>query len=135
MAGEAEITLRDTYVLVHVQGDPLLAREIELTLLKATEQANDSNLDIIIFREAPVKQHASVIDFYYYAQSVRKSGFRKKLAVVFPEEMHHDNLDFFVTASRNQGINIRLFSSMEPALTWIDREKGDSPSMTAFPSP
>jgi hypothetical protein len=34
--------------------------------------------------------------------------------------MHHDNLDFFETASKNRGINLGLFSAMEEVLKWID---------------
>jgi hypothetical protein len=117
--GEARITQNDKCVLVHVQGEPLSPQEIRSTLLIAVKKALESQLCIIIHREVPVKQRASIVNFYYYAKSISESKFRNRLALVFPEEMHHDNLDFFVTTSKNRGINLRLFSKMENATTWI----------------
>jgi hypothetical protein len=119
MVKEAETTFHEKYVLITVIGDPRLPQEIQSLLTTAVEQANESNLNIVIHRELPVKQIASTIDFYQYAVSLGKSRFRNKLALVFPEEMHHDNLDFFETTSRNRGINFKLFSKLEEALSWI----------------
>jgi hypothetical protein len=119
MLGEAIITQNDKHVLIHVRGDPLSPQEIRSTLSNAVSKALESNLCIIIHREAPVKQRASTVDFYYYAKSLSESKFRNKLALVFPEEMHHDNLKFFETTSRNRGINLILFSKLENATNWI----------------
>ena len=125
MAGEAKITIHDRYVLVSVKGEPLLPQEIKSKLVQAVKKAIESQLSIIINREVPVKQHASVIDFYYYAEFLGGYAFLDKLALVFPEEMHHDNLDFFESAARNRGINLKLFSKMEDALHWIEIDTND----------
>jgi len=119
MAGGAEISRHEKYVLVNVEGDSLSPQEIYFTLSKAVEQAVESRLSIVIYREAPVKQQASMVDFYHYGRFLSESAFSSKLALAFPEEMHHDNLDFFVTTSRNRGIRLRLFSTMEEAVNWI----------------
>jgi hypothetical protein len=44
MTGEAELTVHDGYVLVSVKGDPLSSEEIELRLLKVTEQAKEAGV-------------------------------------------------------------------------------------------
>ena len=66
MSGRATVERHEQYVLVHVEGDPLPPQEIASTLSKATEQAIESQLNVVIFRELPVKQRASLVDFYYY---------------------------------------------------------------------
>ena len=120
MPGEARIIVHNKYVLIHVQGDPLSPQDIETTLTKAVEQAIESELNIIIHREMPpVKQLTSTVDFYYYGELLDKSSFRNKLALVFPEKMHHDKLRFFQTTAKNRGINIGLFSAIDEALNWI----------------
>jgi hypothetical protein len=67
-----------------------------------------------------VTQRASTLDFYHYGKLLRDSLFPNKLALVFPEEMHPDNLDFFETTARNRGVEMRLFSTMEEARKWIE---------------
>ena len=119
MAGETEISLHEKYILVSVKGGPLSPQEINVVITKAVEQANLSKLNILIHRELPVKQIASVIDFYKLGRLLMESSFRNKLALVFPEEMHNDNLDFFETTSTNHGINLKLFSKFDEALDWI----------------
>ena len=119
MAGEARISLHDKYVLVNVKGDPLSPEEIWSTLSKAVERAIESHVDIIIHREKPVKQHASTVDFYHYAVFLSDSAFRNRLALAFPKDMHHDNLDFFGDTLINRGVKFGLFSSMKEALMWI----------------
>lgn len=124
MSGQIKIKRHKDYFLVHVKGDPLSPHEIESALSKVVAQAIESHLSIIIQREMPVKQRASTIDFYLYAKSLRRSEFRGKLALAFPKEMHHDNLDFFEATARNRGINLTLFSTMEEAVNWITGHEG-----------
>ncbi len=85
----------------------------------AVAQAIESDLSIVIDREMPVKQHPSLVDFYYYADSLGRSEFRRKLALAFPKEVHHDNFDFFVTAAMNRGIKIVLSSTIGDAVDWM----------------
>ena len=126
MSGQIEIERGRDFIAVHVAGESLSPHEIESALLTAIAQAVEFNLSIIIQREAPVKQRASITDFYHYADSLRKTEFKGKLALVFPEEMHHDNLDFFETTAKNRGINIMLFSGMVDAVNWVVGQDGET---------
>ena len=71
-----------------------------------------------------MKQLPLTHDFFDFAESLPRSGHWRKLALAFPKEMHDDNLDFFVTAAKNRGVNINLFSSMEKAIDWITNNDG-----------
>ena len=119
MTGQAKISLFEKYVLVNVTGEPLLPDEIASTITKAVTKAVQSKSNILIFRDMPVRQRASTVDFFYYAESLRLSAFRGKLALAFPKEMHNDNLDFFETAAINRGITVKIFSTKEEAHKWI----------------
>ena len=122
MSGQAEISVLEKYVLINVTGDPLLPDEIASTLMEAAAKAVQLKSSILIFRDMPVRQQASTIDFYHYAESLRSSPFRGKLALAFPKEMHTDNLDFFETAAINRGINVKIFSTKEEAHKWISSD-------------
>ena len=122
MSEQVKISVHNKYVRVDVEGDPLMPNEIESTISKAIEEALKAKLNIIITREIPVKQRATTVDFYYYGKIFSESGFIKRLALAFPEEMHHDNLDFFETTSRNRGVNFKLFSSVDEALKWVNND-------------
>ena len=119
MRGEAKIALHEKHVLISFEGDSLAAGEIEFGLSRAIKEAIESDLSIIIHGEVPVKQRISIVDLYCCAEMLARSAFKNKLALAFPKEMHNDNLDFFETASRNRGINARLFPGMGEALKWI----------------
>lgn len=125
MAGEASITVRDRYVLVHVTGDPLSSAEVKFTLSKATEQAIESGLDIIVFRETPVEEVGSRINFFHWAECLEDSAFKNRLALVAPDQAHRSDLDFFERVLRNRGIGFRLLSSVEEAIQWITAGKED----------
>ncbi len=122
MSGKVKITQRSKYVLVEAEGEPLSPDEIKSTLSQALKIAIKFSLNLMIAREEFVKQSASTVDFYYYAELIAESEFMKKLALVFPKDMHYDNLGFFETTSRNRGINFRLFSSKDDALEWISSD-------------
>jgi hypothetical protein len=124
MPEQVKIERCKDFIAVHVVGDPLSPQEIESALLAAVAQAIEFDLNIIIQREMPVKQRASTVDFYYYADSLRKLEFKGKLALVFPKEMHRDNLKFFESAARNRGVNLVLFSSQADAVDWVVDQGG-----------
>ena len=115
----AEITVQDRYVLMHVEGDPMPPQDIKLALSKAVYQAVKHDLPIMIVREKPVQLIASNVDFFQYGKFLQMSPFKNRLALVFPEEMHHDNLSFFEATVRNRGINVKLFSTINEARNWI----------------
>ena len=120
MAGEAIIKSYDKYVLVSLSDDALSAQEIKSTMSKSIEEAAKGSLNILVHRDMPAKQRASITDFYFLAEYIAKSSFKKKLALVYPKETQLDKIDFFETASKNRGVNIALFSTMEEALSWIE---------------
>jgi hypothetical protein len=129
MVEHARITLHDKYVLVTITGAAFTPAEIQATAAKAIENAIGSQLNIIIHRKsAPVKQRASVVDFYEFAGFLDDSKFIGQIALVFPEEMHQDKLGFLENASRNRGVNFKLFSDMEEALEWIGAGKDETTS-------
>lgn len=74
-------------------------------------------------REVFSKQPATAIDFFdcalFLTEVVRQFEYRNKIALVFPQEMHHNKLDFFTDASSNRGINIKLFSTKKEAHKWL----------------
>lgn len=120
MDEQTEITLHDRYVPVYVSGDALPPAEIKMAILKALEQAIESDLHIIFRREEFVKEYASERDFYDFAKLVHECGFKKKFAFVFPEKMHTDTINVIEIAAANIGIKCRLFSAMDNALRWFD---------------
>ena len=120
MDKQTEITLHDRYVLVYVSGDALPPTEIKMTILRALEQAIESDLHIIFRREEFVKAYATETDFYDFAKLVHQCGFKKKIALVFPEKMHSGTIGVIEIAAANIGIKCRLFSAMDDALRWLD---------------
>ena len=119
MTGEATVSLHDGYVLVSITGEALKPDDIKNKLRHIVDESIKKDLAIVIHRELPVKQRASVFDFYHFAELLAGTSFKRKLALVFPKEMKYDNLDFFVTTARNRGVNVEFFSTIEQALSWI----------------
>ena len=126
MDGKVETTLYDTYLLVHLEGDPLSPEEIGATWRKILEQATESNLDIVILQESPLKLRPSILRLHGLTNFLSVSKFSNRIALVSPRQMHANDLEFFINASKNHGISARSFSSMEDAVTWIAGDKDDS---------
>lgn len=120
MDEQTEIKLHDKYVLVYVSGDALPPTEIKMAILKALEQAIESDLHIIFHREQFVKEYATETDFHDFVKLIHQCGFKNKIAVVFPEKMHTDTINIIEIAAANIGIKCRLFSEMNEALPWLD---------------
>ena len=116
---KVKLTLSENYVLVRMNGSLQSLQEVQSTISKAIELAIKFQLNIIIHRELPVLWRLSLFEIYDLALFLRRFSFRKKLALVYPEEMHEDNFDFFINASWNRGIQSGLFSTPEDALDWI----------------
>ena len=130
MAGPIDnlISLHPRHVLLEVEGYPLSPDEIAEALSAAVDVAIRAELDLVIRRQIPVKQRASTTDFFHFASWLSRSGFTRKIALVFPEEMHADNLDFFVTAATNRGMRVSVFAETDAALEWIQGGRdGESP--------
>ena len=119
MGEKVKLSVNKKYVLVQINGSLLSLQEVQSILSKVIERAIEYQLNIIIHRQPPVLQRLSLFEIYDIALFLRRFSFRKKLALVYPEEMHEDNFDFFINASRNRGIKSGLFSTLENALDWI----------------
>ncbi len=119
MSDQVTITLKEKYVHLHVKGPPLTPGEIRNAILKSIHEAVASNLEIMIFREKPGEQLASVVDFYGFAGLFSKSPFLGKLALVFPGEALPEKLEFFDITARNRGVDVKLFSSKDEAHSWL----------------
>ena len=126
MTDRVKITKHDNYVLLNVKGAPLSPEEIQSTLSKAIDIAIESNLNIIINRVKLVRQQASKVSFYQYAQFLNESSFENKLALVFPEELRYYSLDFFELAATNRGVRLKLFSKLEEAINWIGSDEAST---------
>ncbi len=119
LSGRATIEVRDTCVLVSVMGAALSPEDIKSAMVEAVEKCVNDNLDIVIHRDSPVKQVASVFDFHESSEHLVKVSITGKIALVFPKEMQYDNFDFFVQTSVNRGLSVALFTTMEEALAWL----------------
>ena len=93
MAGKVETTLYDTYLLVHVKGDPLSPEEIAATWRKVLGQATESSLDIIIFQESAVELRPSTLRLHSLTNFLGVSEFKNRLALVAPKEMYANEMD------------------------------------------
>jgi hypothetical protein len=116
---KVKLSVNKKYVLVQINGSLLSLQELQSILSKVIERAIEYQLNIIIHRELPVLQRLSLFEIYDLALFLRRFSFRKKLALVYPEEMHEDNFEFFINASWNRGLQSRLFSTPDDALDWI----------------
>ena len=119
MGEKVKLSVNKKYVLVQINGSLLSLQELQSILSKVIERAIEHQLNIIIHRELPVLQRLSIFEIYDLALFLRRFPFREKLALVYPEEMHEDNFEFFINAPRNRGIQSGLFSTPEDALDWI----------------
>jgi hypothetical protein len=119
MGEKVKLSVNKKYVLVQINGSLLSLQEFQSILSKVIARAIEYQLNIIIHRESPVLQRLSLFEIYDIALFLRRFTFRKKLALVYPEEMHEDNFEFFINAPRNRGVQSGLFSTLENALDWI----------------
>jgi hypothetical protein len=116
---KVKITRSKNHVLVQMNGSLRSLQEAQPALSKAIELATEFQLNVIIFRELPVFRMLSIFELYDLALILRRFSFSKKLALIYPEQMHEDNFDFFINSSRDRKIESRLFSTPEDALKWL----------------
>ena len=114
------VAVHDSYVVIEIGGDPLSSEEVGAMIAGPVASAGESGKHVIYHRLTPVAQTPSTGDFYFFAKQLEEIRFRRKIALVLPEEMHPGNLEFFETAASNRGVNIRLLTSLEIAVAWIE---------------
>ena len=119
MSDQVVLTSEEKYAQLHVTGPPLTLDEIKDAILRVIEEAVASKLEIMIVREEPGVQLASITNFYEFAGLFAESDFDGKLALVFPGEKHHEKLEFFEITAKNRGVDVKLFSSKKDARSWL----------------
>ena len=125
MTEQVRITRHDKYVLVSITVAAVSPALIQATLSRAVEEAAEHRLNFIIHRESPsVKPRTSITNLYGFAVFLSSSGFKEKLALVFPGEMRQGNFPFFGDALKNRGVKFRLLSDIEEAIQWIATDTG-----------
>ena len=114
------LTENDTYLYVKLEGEILSPEAIGETIAKVTNICTEKNKHALVHRITETKQPASMTDFYGFSQYLEKHWPRsQKVAIVYPESMIKGIMDFFEIASQNRGINVKLFSSLKDAESWI----------------
>ena len=126
MTTEVSMTRRDAYLFVHMQGEPLTPEERRSTLTRVLDEVADSDLDIVVHEETCGVQPPTAWQYISRANFVATSDFRQRIAYVPPEQMPPDKLEFVVNAARNHGLEIRIFSSVQDAIKWIESREDDT---------
>jgi hypothetical protein len=126
MTAEVSMTRRDAYLFVHVQGEPLTPEERQSTLTRMLDEVAESDLDIVIHEETFGLQPPDALQYISRANFLGTSDFSQRIAYVPPEQMPPDKLEFVVTAARNHGREIRVFSSVEDAIKWIESREDNT---------
>jgi hypothetical protein len=68
---------------------------------------------------------ASAIDVYELAAMLDRLGVDRRMRealVVSPDSTHAGSFDFYVTATSNRGLQVRLFGTIEEAKEWLRGE-------------
>ncbi len=126
MAAEVDITRQDSYLFVHVQGDPLTPEERQPFAAKILGDAAKSNLDIVVHEDTRGMQQLTVVEYIGRANYLGVSEFKKRIAYVPPAELPREKREFIANAAWNEGRKVRLFSRVEDAIAWIKCPEDDT---------
>ncbi len=120
MAREISITHQDLYVLVHVQGEPLTPEDRLSAFARVLGEAAESNLDIVVHEDTRGVQPLTPVEYFGRANFLATSDFKKRIAYVPPAEMPRDKRELIVNAARNEGHEVKIFSKVDDAISWIE---------------
>ena len=126
MTAEISMTRRDTYLFVHIQGDPLTPEERRSTAARVLEEVADSNLDIVYHEDTHGVHPPTGWDYIARANFIATSDSRQRIAYVPPRQMPPEKIEFAQNVAKNQGLMIRIFSCVEDAIEWIGGREDDS---------
>ena len=124
MASKISIDLRDAFLFVHIQGDPLTGEERLATLGRALGEAAEANVGIVIHEESPGAQPLTAAEYIARANYLGASRFRGRIAYVPPPGFPPDTCEFIENAAWNHGKRVRLFSGVDDAIRWIEGREG-----------
>lgn len=127
MASEISITPRDAFLLVYIQGDPLIGEERQSAFGKVLEEAVEANVDIVIHEVAPGAQPLTAVEYIARANYLGTSKFQKRIAYVPPPGFTADTRQLIENAAWNHGRRVRLFSRVEDAIKWIEGREDEKP--------
>ncbi len=120
MASEITVEVFDTYVYMSIKGEAGSPDLVKTQLDEILTLSIKENKHLILHRQTSVTLEISVFDMYYLAKMISESSFSKMIALVFPEDMQFQNLDFFETSANNRGITAKLFTELEDAINWLE---------------
>ncbi len=126
MASEISITRRDAFLFVHIQGDPVTGEERLSLFARMLGEAADANLDIVVHEDTPDAQPLTAVKYMARANFLGTSEFGKRIAYVPPPGFSTNTCELIENAAWNYGKTIRLFSSVEDAIDWIEGREDDT---------
>ena len=124
MATDISFTHRDTFLLCHIQGDPLTDEERHSVLVQMIDEATKDNLDILVHEDTPGAQPRTATEYIARANFLGTTGFKKRIAYVHPG-FSDDTCELIENAAWNYGRKVRLFSELEIATRWIESQEDD----------
>ena len=125
MAAEISIELRDAFLLVHLQGDPLIGQKRQAAFAEVLGEAAEANVDMVIHEDTPGTQPLTAEEYIARAHFLGTSSFRKRIAYVPPTGFPPNTRELIENAAWNEGRRVRLFSRLEDAIEWIENRKDD----------
>ena len=123
MATDVSLTRHDTHLFVHLQGDPLAPEERLAILTRSLQEVADSDLDIVYYEDTRGVQPPTPLQYISRANFVSTSDFRQRIAYVPPEQMPEENLEFARNVAENQGLELKVFSNVDDAISWIEHRE------------
>jgi hypothetical protein len=98
-----------------------LAKIVEANL----ELAAEKGALLFLGDVSALPNSASVIDVYELAAMLDRMGVDRRMRealVVGPDPLDAGSFDFYVTATSNRGLQVRLFGTVEEAKEWLRAE-------------
>jgi hypothetical protein len=126
MASEISITRRDTFLFVHIQGDPVAGKERLSLFARMLGEAADANLDIVVHEDTPGAQPLAAVEYIARANFLGTSDLKKRIAYLPPPGFSTNTCELIENAAWNHGKRVRLFSRVEDAIDWIEGREDDT---------
>ena len=121
MNKKAAITNKGKYILVSLEGPAFVAAEISKTSSKALELCRKTGVKkLIIHRVNVAKQVATSVDYFDFSKALQEENlYDYKIALVYPPPLD-ERLAFFETAAQNRGVNLKVFTEINLAESWLN---------------
>lgn len=109
-----------TYLLVHIQGDPMTPEERRDAVSKVIGKAIELDVDVVVQEETRGMHPLTALEYFARANFLGTSGFRRRIAYVPPVKLASDKSELLTNAAWNQGRVVRVFSRVGDAIVWIE---------------